>query len=175
MKVSASEYIKSHKELLRQLLNRLLDIYPYASILAVDSQAFDYAVTKTSTSMGEDSLLSNRGFVIKVYDGQSYGEYSFNELNPEKLDDIIEAVQSKITKLKDDIGKLSFSEYKMLNDEPCVFSESTEYEIMPEDIGDEAILKKLSEDEIPVLVKALDGLSEFFREYQATGDKLVIS
>lgn len=145
MKVSASEYIKSHKELLRQLLNRLLAIYPYASILAVDSQAFDYAVTKTTTSMGEDSLLSNRGFVIKVYDGQSYGEYSFNELNPERLDDIVNAVQSRITNLKEGIGELSLSEYKILNDEPCVFSESTEYEIMPEDMGDEAILKKLSD------------------------------
>lgn len=36
-----------------------------------------------------------------------------------------------------------------------------------------AILKKLSEDEIPVLVKALDGLSDFFREYQATVNNLV--
>ena len=29
----------------------------------------------------------------------------------------------------------------------------------------EAILAKLSEDEIPVLMKTLDGLSEFFRGY----------
>lgn len=38
-----------------------------------------------------------------------------------------------------------------------------------------AILKKLSADEIPVLVKALDGLSEFFREYRSAGDKLIFS
>ena len=53
MKVNASEYIKSHKDLLRQLLNQLLEIYPYASILAVDAQAFDYRVTKTTTMMSE--------------------------------------------------------------------------------------------------------------------------
>ena len=145
MKVNASEYIKSHKDLLRQLLNQLLEIYPYASILAVDAQAFDYRVTKTTTMMSENDLLSNRGFVIKVYDGQSYGEYSFNELDAAKLDEIVAAVQTKVTKLKEGIGALSLSEYKILNDEPCVFSESTEYEITPETLGDEAIINKLSE------------------------------
>ena len=145
MKVSASEYIKSHKELLRQLLKKLLEIYPYASILAVDAQAFDYRVTKTTTMMSENDLLSNRGFVIKVYDGQSYGEYSFNELDAAKLDEIVATVQTKVTKLKEGIGALSLSEYKILNDEPCVFSESTEYEIAPETVGDEAIINKLSE------------------------------
>lgn len=145
MKVSASEYIKSHKDLLRQLLNQLLEIYPYASILAVDAQAFDYRVTKTTTMMSENDLLSNRGFVIKVYDGQSYGEYSFNELDAAKLDEIVAAVQTKVTKLKEGIGALSLSEYKILNDEHCVFSESTEYEIAPETLGDEAIINKLSE------------------------------
>lgn len=145
MKVSASEYIKSHKELLRQLLKKLLEIYPYASILAVDAQAFDYRVTKTTTMMSENDLLSNRGFVIKVYDGQSYGEYSFNELDAAKLDEIVATVQTKVTKLKEGIGALSLSEYKILNDEPCVFSESTEYEIAPETLGDEAIINKLSE------------------------------
>ena len=145
MKVSASEYIKSHKELLRQLLKKLLEIYPYASILAVDAQAFDYRVTKTTTMMSENDLLSNRGFVIKVYDGQSYGEYSFNELDAAKLDEIVATVQTKVAKLKEGIGALSLSEYKILNDEPCVFSESTEYEIAPETLGDEAIINKLSE------------------------------
>lgn len=145
MKVNASEYIKSHKDLLRQLLKKLLEIYPYASILAVDAQAFDYRVTKTTTMMSENDLLSNRGFVIKVYDGQSYGEYSFNELDAAKLDEIVAAVQTKVTKLKEGIGALSLSEYKILNDEPCVFSESTEYEITPETLGDEAIINKLSE------------------------------
>lgn len=33
-----------------------------------------------------------------------------------------------------------------------------------------AILSSLSEDEIPVLVKALDGLSEFFRGYKKEND-----
>ncbi len=145
MKVNASEYIKSHKDLLRQLLNQLLEIYPYASILAVDAQAFDYRVTKTTTMMSENDLLSNRGFVIKVYDGQSYGEYSFNELDAVKLDEIVATVQTKVTKLKEGIGALSLSEYKILNDEPCVFSASTEYEIAPETLGDEAIINKLSE------------------------------
>ena len=145
MKVNASEYIKSHKDLLRQLLNQLLEIYPYASILAVDAQAFDYRVTKTTTMMSENDLLSNRGFVIKVYDGQSYGEYSFNELDAAKLDEIVAAVQTKVTKLKEGIGALSLSEYKILNDEPCVSSASTEYEIAPETLGDEAIINKLSE------------------------------
>lgn len=145
MNVKASEYLNLHKPALKKLLEKLLKIYPYASILAVDSQARSYGVSKRTTSMGEDKMLASRGFVVKVYDGQSYGEYSFNEIDQDHIDAIVEAVSTKMTELKDCVGDLTLSEYKQLHDEPCVFSKSTEYEISAEDLGDEAIINKLTD------------------------------
>ena len=78
MKVKSSEYLKAVKPVLKKLLDKLLSQYPYASILAVDSTAADYQVTKSLTNMSEDDLWCSRGFVAKVYDGETYAEYSFN-------------------------------------------------------------------------------------------------
>lgn len=51
MKVKSSEYLKAVKPVLKKLLDKLLSQYPYASILAVDSTAADYQVTKSLTNM----------------------------------------------------------------------------------------------------------------------------
>ena len=145
MKVKSSEYLKDTKPVLKKLLDKVLEEYPYASILAVDSTAANYRVTKNMTSMGEDDLWCNRGFVIKVYDDNAYGEYSFNEISDAKIDEIVDAIRSTVKNLKKAAGDMSLSQYKILEDEPCVFCESTEYEISPEEVGDEEILKRLTD------------------------------
>lgn len=144
MKVKSSEYLKAVKPVLKKLLDKLLSQYPYASILAVDSTAADYQVTKSMTNMMEDDLWCSRGFVAKIYDGQTYAEYSFNEISEEKIDEIAAAIASTEKKLMASAGDMPFSQYKALEDEPCVFCESTEYELSPEDMGDEGILKQLT-------------------------------
>ncbi len=140
MKVEKSVYLAEVKPLLKKLLGKLLETYPYASILASDSVAKQYAVSKKQTVLKEDALLSGRGFVIKAYDGKHYGEYSFNEIQEETLDEIAKTVREQVFAL----GKgESLREYSMLRDDPIVFSESTEYEISPEQYGEEQILEEI--------------------------------
>ena len=145
MKVKSSEYLNDTKPVLKKLLGQLLKEYPYASILAVDSTSANYTVNKNTTNMGEDELWCIRGFVVKVYDGQSYGEYSFNEISEEKLEDIIISVRSTMKNLKKAITDLNLCQYQILEDEPCVLCESTDYMISPEDLGDEEILNRLTQ------------------------------
>lgn len=144
MKVKSSEYLKANKPVLKKLLEKLLEEYPYASILAVDSTAATYQVSKSNTSMGEDDLWCNRGFVAKIYDGQSYAEYSFNEISEDKIDDIAASIASAEKNLKASVGNMTLSQYKALEDEPCILDESTEYEISPDEVGDEEILRRLT-------------------------------
>ena len=106
MKVKSSEYLTNTRPLLKKLLNRLLESFSYASILAVDSEAYQYRVSKTVTFMGEDDLLCNRGFVIKVYDGNAYGEYSFNDISEEKIEDIVSMVKSVVA-LKESVNGMT--------------------------------------------------------------------
>lgn len=145
MKVKASEYLKEMKPILVKLRDRLLEVYPYASILATDSVAKQYQVSKTGTQIAVDGMLSGRGFVIKAYNGSSYAEYSFNELQEDQIESIIERIGELFCPLTEELAaKVQRSSYPVLNEEPVQFFDSTEYEIDPEEYGDKAIVQELT-------------------------------
>lgn len=145
MKVKQSEYLKEIKPVLLKLRDRLLAEFPYASLLAQDSTAKNYSVSKTSIGVGTDDTLTGRGFVAKVYDGASYAEYSFNELSEEKIDSIVAAVRGELVQLSDQLPEgVKKSSYAMLADDAMVFADSTEYELDPEEYGDEKIIEQLT-------------------------------
>ena len=53
MKVEKSRLLEAKKPILKSLLDKLLDSYPYASILAVDSKGKSYSMSKTGTNISE--------------------------------------------------------------------------------------------------------------------------
>ena len=144
MKVKSSNYLKQIKSLLRTLLDRLLQEYSYVSILASDSVSKQYGVSKQGIYAGESGLLAGRGFVIKVYDGSSYSEFSYNDITEEKIEEIIEDIRHLLSSSSNVLPEgLELSNYKPLPDESLTFCESTEYEIDPEQLGDETIINRL--------------------------------
>ena len=145
MKVKQSEYLKEIKPVLVKLRDRLLEEFPYASLLAQDSTAKNYSVSKTSTGIQMDGRLAGRGFVAKVYDGTSYAEYSFNELSEEKIEEIVTAVKGELMPMSDRLPEgVRKSCYAMLADDVLVFADSTEYELDPEEYGDEKVIEQLT-------------------------------
>mgnify|MGYP001079576047 FL=1 len=125
-KVKSSQYLSQVKPVLLDLRDRLLEHYPYASILAADSMAKQYSVSKPATSVGMSGWMSGRGFVVKVYDGSSYGEYSFNEITEESIEKIVEKIREELIPLSEGLPEsVQRSIYAMLEDEPIVFSGST--------------------------------------------------
>lgn len=142
-KVKSSQYLQKAKPLLKELLCQAQKEYSYVSILAVDARAYTYQVTAAMMSMGEDALQSSRGFVIRAYDGQAYGEYSFNDISKEGIGEILLQLR-RVVELKKCEGIPSQSQYGMLADELCVFAKSTECDIDPAKMGDEAILHALT-------------------------------
>ncbi|MCQ2523641.1 MAG: TldD/PmbA family protein [Lachnospiraceae bacterium] len=141
MKVKQSDYIGKNKVLFKKLLEKLLENFEYASVLVSDSVSKRYSVSKMGINISEDDMLTSRGFVAKVYDGGCYAEYSGNDISEEKISDIV-------AKIKDELvlfgSKFDKSQYKIPEDEPLTLSKSTEYEIDPEDMGDEAIIEKMT-------------------------------
>lgn len=145
MKVKSSSYLQKIKPVLVKLRDRLLQEFSYASLLAQDSIGKQYSVSKTSTAIRTDALLSGRGFVAKVYDGKSYAEYSFNELSEENMESIIAEIKNKLMPMSDKLPEgVKKSCYAMLADEPAVFTDSTDYEIDPEEYGDEKMIAELT-------------------------------
>lgn len=142
MKVKESSYIKSNKPLFKKLVAELLKKYEYASVLVNDSMGKRYSVSKTGTNVAEDDIYTSRGYVVKVYDGGCYAEYSGNRISEEEISKVVTLVSDKLVKLGQGIDK---SQYKVPADEAASFVKSTECEIDPEAFGDEAIVKKLTE------------------------------
>ena len=89
MKVQSSEYLKANKALYKELLDKLLNTYEYASILAADSVGKVYSVSKSGINMREDDLYTQRGFVVKVYNDGSFAEYSGSKISKEEIEDIV--------------------------------------------------------------------------------------
>ncbi|MBE5961102.1 MAG: TldD/PmbA family protein [Lachnospiraceae bacterium] len=145
MKVSSSTFLSQKKILLKQLLERLCKEYDYASVLASDTFSKTYRVSKRGTVIAEDSLLSTRGYVIKVYDGKGYAEYSFNCLEKDNIEDILKKIRKHLIPLSSFLpGGVTESEYAHIPDEPMTLLKSTEYEEDPILTGDEKIIEKLT-------------------------------
>lgn len=143
-KLEHSKYLLAIKPVLKKLLDAVLAKYPYASILAVDSAGNMYSSSKTGISIQEIPRYANCGFVIKAYDGNAYGEYSFNDISEELVPEIVKKVDEAMSLRSIVKNGLSLCEYKQMTDEPCTFSDSSEYEIAPWEMGDDKIIEKLT-------------------------------
>jgi len=117
MKVEMSKYLSNQKPLLAELIDILSNDFKYASVLAVDSKGTSYGVGRTGCQIG-DSMLTERGYVVRVFNGVNYSEYSFNDLNevilPEIVSSIKKVVINDVKQLKD--GNVEFNDYPVIED-----------------------------------------------------------
>ncbi|XMB86880.1 TldD/PmbA family protein [Mycoplasmatota bacterium WC44] len=145
MRVELSNYLDNQRPLLEQLISKLSQ-FDYASVLGVDTKGKSYNVSRTGSSIN-DSMWSERGFVIRVFNGVNYSEYSFDQLNNE----IIEEVVSIITKIaSDDIDKLKqqgveLFDYPLIDDNEIEDSMESEVKILPSEVSAKDKIDKLSE------------------------------
>lgn len=143
--VPKSEYIAANQPLLKELLDMLLGEYPYASILAVDSKAKRYSVSRSGINISEQEMLSTRGFVVKVYDGKSYGEYSFNEISRERLPVVLEKLRGALMPVEGVLPEgIGINEYAQLSDEAAELDRSTTCAIHPDELDDKDIIERLA-------------------------------
>ena len=141
MQVKSSAYLASLKPLCRKLLDACLGEYAYASVLAADVDAKDYSVSRAGITLSENNRFGKRGFVVRVYAGEGYAEYSGNELSEEKIPEILAELSRSIRKAAEHFERYQTA---VSADEPLQFTKSTEYAVDPHELGDEAILDRLS-------------------------------
>ena len=145
MQTASSGLLEAKRPLLKKLLSELLKTYSYASILAADSKGKWYSVSKQGTSITEDDVYTECGYVVKVYDGESYGEYAFNQFEEADTGRILEKIKEHLVPWKQAVGEcFSIKEYPVISEEAVSFEKSTDYEIHPQELGDEAIIHRLS-------------------------------
>lgn len=141
MEVKESKFIRENKPLFVELKNRLLKDYEYVSVLVYDSLGKAYRVSKSGVNIAEDGLNTAVGFVVKVYDGGCYAEYSGNTISEEEISIIVDKVKNELVKLGITSER---SHYEIPKDEKISFAKSTTCEIDPVEMGDKAIIEHLN-------------------------------
>ncbi len=88
-----SSYLKKKKPLAKEIVEKLSKDFSFVSVLGTDVKGKNYSVSGPITGISPSSI-TECGFVIRVYNEGVYSEYSFNELEKNKIDDIVIEVKS---------------------------------------------------------------------------------
>lgn len=131
---------------IKRLMNILWEKYPYASILAVCAEGKNYSVSAAGTEASQSALLCQNGYVVRAYkpfseDKGRYAEYSFNELNEEAYVQIPNILDKLFENMDEDIC----IKYDMEKEEEFISFTENEFHDNPEELGDKAIIAKLTD------------------------------
>lgn len=144
MKVKMSPYLSKEKAALKKLIEILSKRYKYVSILGSDSIGKNYAVTKNMIAVN-DSGWSERGFVLRTYNGTNYSEFSFNELPSGNMEQFAEYLSQQLDAYKNSLSGSDFENYPIVEEEIIKADFFGEVEILPENVSSDTIVKKLTE------------------------------
>jgi len=166
VKVKKSEFLTESKPLLRKLVQLLSENYEYVSVLGTDTKGKSYRVSNTGVEVN-DYMFAERGFVVRIHNGVNYSEYSFNEIDENRLNSIVEEIKLKLNKVSKEI---SVNSYKVIEEEEIKKSYYGEVKINPAEISSEIILKDLTE-----IVEAALACSELVAQFRASYSVMHIS
>ncbi len=169
MKTKLSKFLKQTRPILKTLVKDLANEYRYVSLLGTDTIGSTFSVSRSGSSVG-DSNWSEKGFVIRVYNGLNYSEYSFNILDD--LEDIKNQVR---TIAQFDLSTLKAANIKMIpfpliSEELLTKTFNSECEIDPFSISAEEKLKRMTELMQEGLKK-----SEYFVDFRVQYEEVKIS
>ena len=106
--------LKKCKEPCRKLVNTLLKEYEYVSILGEASKGIRINVNFKNTNISDSDI--SYGFVVKIFNGDGYSEYSFSYIDERNYLDIAKKIISeiKLDNLKQQRVKVSSLQSKKL-------------------------------------------------------------
>jgi TldD protein len=144
MKAIFSSYLNELAPSLKKLIDELSSDYDYVSVLATDSKGFSMQASQRNKSLTGETMMTERGCVVRVYKDGLYSEYAFNRPEAD-----ISAMAAKLKGILDDqisIIKRTATEVfdtAKLEDEPCELFVEMETDIMPEDADLGALMQKI--------------------------------
>ncbi|AKN30518.1 Zn-dependent protease [Clostridium carboxidivorans P7] len=143
MKVKMSNFLNNTKPSIKKLIKNLSKDFKYVSVLGSDVCGKLYSVQRTGISI-QDSFWSERGFVVKVYNGISYSEISFNEINENEIESISENIRKKVKgQIQSLKNKVNINAYDLINEEKIEKTFIGEVKVLPEQISDKEIVEKM--------------------------------
>ena len=145
MEIQFSEFLKKSKPYLKELINELDKDFKYVSVLATDSKGKEYLVSNSEIHI-DKGMVTERGFVVRVYNGVNYSEYSFNYIDDKNVGKIALDITNKFKNFSDKIeDDIELIEYDVIKEESINKKEQKPVDISPQSLGDEKIIGRLTE------------------------------
>ncbi|MBQ6356354.1 MAG: TldD/PmbA family protein [Solobacterium sp.] len=146
MKAEFSEYLIQTAPAIRTMIARLQEHFDYVSVLATDSTGFRISISQKARDISSETMMTERGNVIRVYRDGLYSEYAFNEpdlAHPEaQAETIRQALEKQIELLR--LTGTEVYETGKLADEPQELFVEMETGTMPEDADLDSLVKELT-------------------------------
>lgn len=171
MNVKMSSFLSNQKENLKNLVNMLSDDFKYVSILGVDTKGKSYGVKRTGVNIN-DSMWTERGFVVRVHNGTNYCEFSFNELSKDNLDELAKEIRNKLNSDLESLktSSINQSTYPIIEEDIIEKQFFGNVEILPEKIS--------SKEKIEILTKIKDEAlecSEYLIDFRVNYEEVQVS
>ena len=126
---------------LKKLVAALRETYPYASVVADDSRTWQIRRTGIAIAANHDG---GAGFVVRVFDGVGCAEYSFNEFSEERIPDLCAVMARRLAEQNAALEGVAPLPTPIPADEPATLKKVTNWKVHPRELGDEAIVNKIT-------------------------------
>ena len=129
---------------LKKLIAALGETYPYASVLAEADDRRDWRINRAGIGISASGTGGAAGFVVRVFDGVGCAEYSFNEFAEENIPELCAVLARRLEEQREALEGFEPLPTPPLSDEPAVLKKLSTWRVHPRELGDEAIVEKLT-------------------------------
>jgi TldD protein len=145
MKAKFSPYLTGIAPGLKELIAQLQDSFDYVSVLATDSVGFSMSASQRVKSINGETLLTERGNVVRVYKDGLYSEYAFNLLDTDNVAAVAEKIKSVLNSQFEVLKATGTECYDTgkLSDEPQELFVEMEAQSLPEETDLNVLMSKL--------------------------------
>ena len=126
-----------------KLVAALRERYAYASVLAVADDS-RWAVSRAGVNIAAGGMGGGTGFVARVFDETGCAEYSFNEFSEEDIPAICETLAKRLAEQNQALAGFEPLPTPVPADEPAALKKETGWKVNPRELGDEAIVEKIT-------------------------------
>lgn len=141
MKVEKSQFLEDVKPCIKKLIQVLSKDFKYVSVLGADSHGKQYRVQKTGILV-QDSFWNERGFVVRIFNGINYSEFSFNKIEEDKIEELASEIKQKVISYAEKLDG-NINKYELIDEEQVNREFIGEVKFSDKDINDEEIINKL--------------------------------
>ncbi len=136
--------LSRQKPAIKKLVAELRKKYAYASLLAVADDNRSWSVSRSGINIVSGGRMGGTGYVARVFDDTGCVEYSFNDFSEKLIPEIVAVIGRKAEEQKKNCKGIKPLPTPLPKDTTARLKKATKYKIDPREMGDEAIIAKLT-------------------------------